>query len=103
MNETVIALIRPKPDLDLVAGEPTKAIAAAQAAAGQQHARLAHQLLPVRHGIDVGYSAIRFGYPEPRYRRLLYAGVASVLQSCCVAARAVLCKRIGFVRPGAAV
>ncbi|AXE76337.1 hypothetical protein C5746_04510 [Streptomyces atratus] len=53
----VIALIRPKPDLDLVAGEPTKAIAAAQAAAGQQHAKLAHQLhqlLPVRHGTDVG-------------------------------------------------
>ncbi|MER5852502.1 hypothetical protein ABT126_37290 [Streptomyces sp. NPDC002012] len=104
VNETVIALIRPKPDL--VAGEPAEAVAAAQAAAGRQHARPAnqlHQLLPVRHGTDVGYSAIRFGHPEPRYRRLLYADAASVLQSCCVAARAVLCKRIGFVRPGAAV
>ncbi|WP_326715688.1 hypothetical protein OG758_48150 [Streptomyces sp. NBC_01474] len=33
VNETVIALIRPKPDLDLVAGEPAAAVAAAQAAA----------------------------------------------------------------------
>ncbi|MGW6362181.1 replication-relaxation family protein [Streptomyces sp. NPDC055092] len=32
VNETVIALIRPKPDLDLVAGEPAEAVAAAQAA-----------------------------------------------------------------------
>ncbi|CAM5740359.1 hypothetical protein SALBM311S_02689 [Streptomyces alboniger] len=31
VNETVIAMIRPKPDLDLVAGEPAEAIAAAQA------------------------------------------------------------------------
>lgn len=33
VNETVIALIRPKPNLDLVAGEPAEAVAAAQAAA----------------------------------------------------------------------
>lgn len=33
VNETVIALISPKPDLDLVAGEPAEAVAAAQAAA----------------------------------------------------------------------
>ncbi|MEV8062487.1 replication-relaxation family protein [Streptomyces antimycoticus] len=33
VNETVIALIRPKPDLDLVAGQPAEAVAAAQAAA----------------------------------------------------------------------
>ncbi|MEU6444810.1 replication-relaxation family protein [Streptomyces sp. NPDC047046] len=33
VNETIIALIRPKPNLDLVAGEPAEAIAAAQAAA----------------------------------------------------------------------
>ncbi|MET8214023.1 replication-relaxation family protein, partial [Streptomyces sp. NPDC005373] len=32
VNETVIALIRPKPDLDLVVGEPAEAVAAAQAA-----------------------------------------------------------------------
>lgn len=32
VNETVIALIRPKPDLDLVAGEPAEAVAAAQTA-----------------------------------------------------------------------
>ncbi|MFF3581017.1 hypothetical protein [Streptomyces mirabilis] len=32
VNETVISLIRPKPDLDLVAGEPAAAVAAAQAA-----------------------------------------------------------------------
>ncbi|MGW4995741.1 replication-relaxation family protein [Streptomyces mirabilis] len=32
VNETVIALIRPKPDLDLVAGEPAEAQAAARAA-----------------------------------------------------------------------
>ncbi|MGC4987415.1 replication-relaxation family protein [Streptomyces sp. DT193] len=32
VNETVIALIRPKPNLDLVAGEPAEAVAAAQAA-----------------------------------------------------------------------
>ncbi len=32
VNETAIALIRPKPDLDLVAGEPAEAAAAAQAA-----------------------------------------------------------------------
>lgn len=32
VNETVIAMIRPKPDLDLVAGEPAEAVAAAQAA-----------------------------------------------------------------------
>lgn len=32
VNETVIALIRPVPDLDLVAGEPAEAVAAAQAA-----------------------------------------------------------------------
>ncbi|MFG2367643.1 replication-relaxation family protein [Streptomyces mirabilis] len=32
VNETVNALIRPKPDLDLVAGEPAEAVAAAQAA-----------------------------------------------------------------------
>ncbi|MEX1659169.1 hypothetical protein ABZ960_39445 [Streptomyces pseudovenezuelae] len=32
VNETVIALIRPKPTLDLVAGEPAEAIAAARAA-----------------------------------------------------------------------
>ncbi|MGW4985109.1 hypothetical protein [Streptomyces mirabilis] len=32
VNETVIALIRPKPDLDLVAGEPTEAVAAARTA-----------------------------------------------------------------------
>ncbi|MFF0450022.1 hypothetical protein ACFYT4_27100 [Streptomyces sp. NPDC004609] len=32
VNETVIALIRPKPDLDLVAGEPAEALAAARAA-----------------------------------------------------------------------
>ncbi|MGW3653945.1 replication-relaxation family protein [Streptomyces sp. NPDC000878] len=31
VNETVIAMIRPKPDLDLVAGEPAEAVAAAQA------------------------------------------------------------------------
>lgn len=31
VNETVIAMIRPKPDLHLVAGEPAEAIAAAQA------------------------------------------------------------------------
>ena len=31
VNETVIAMIRPKPDLRLVAGEPAEAIAAAQA------------------------------------------------------------------------
>ncbi|MGW0615215.1 hypothetical protein [Streptomyces sp. NPDC002788] len=34
VNETVIALIRPKPDLHLVAGEPAEAIAAAQAWVG---------------------------------------------------------------------
>ncbi|GAA1149156.1 replication-relaxation family protein [Streptomyces javensis] len=33
VNETVIALIRPKPNLDLVTGEPPEAVAAAQAAA----------------------------------------------------------------------
>ncbi|MGV4891423.1 replication-relaxation family protein [Streptomyces viridosporus] len=33
VNEKVIALIRPKPDLDLVAGEPADAVAAARAAA----------------------------------------------------------------------
>lgn len=33
VNETVIAMIRPKPDMDLVAGEPAVAVAAAQAAA----------------------------------------------------------------------
>ncbi|MHB6904065.1 replication-relaxation family protein [Streptomyces sp. DB-54] len=33
VNEMVIALIRPKPDLDLLAGEPAEAVAAAQAAA----------------------------------------------------------------------
>ncbi|MDK1349064.1 hypothetical protein QNO09_38610 [Streptomyces sp. 378] len=33
VNETVIALIRPKPNLDLAAGEPAEAVAAAQAAA----------------------------------------------------------------------
>ncbi|MGW5115232.1 replication-relaxation family protein [Streptomyces noursei] len=33
VNETVIALIRPKPNLDLLAGEPAEAVAAAQAAA----------------------------------------------------------------------
>ncbi|MEU1406802.1 replication-relaxation family protein [Streptomyces sp. NPDC005728] len=33
VNETVIAMIRPKPDMDLVAGEPAEAVAAAQAAA----------------------------------------------------------------------
>ncbi|MGW5678234.1 replication-relaxation family protein [Streptomyces sp. NPDC003860] len=32
VNETAIALIRPKPDLDLVAGEPAEAVAAARAA-----------------------------------------------------------------------
>lgn len=32
VNETVIAMIRPAPDLDLVAGEPAEAVAAAQAA-----------------------------------------------------------------------
>uniref|UniRef100_UPI002F906EB1 replication-relaxation family protein n=1 Tax=Streptomyces sp. NBC_01553 TaxID=2975877 RepID=UPI002F906EB1 len=32
VNETVIALIRPKPDLDLVVGEPAEAVAAARAA-----------------------------------------------------------------------
>ncbi|MEU5836339.1 replication-relaxation family protein [Streptomyces diacarni] len=32
VNETVIALIRPKPNLDLVAGEPAEAVTAAQAA-----------------------------------------------------------------------
>jgi hypothetical protein len=32
VNETVIVMIRPKPDLALVAGEPAEAIAAAQAA-----------------------------------------------------------------------
>ncbi|MFF4542473.1 replication-relaxation family protein [Streptomyces aureus] len=32
VNETVIALIRPKPDLDLLGGEPAEAFAAAQAA-----------------------------------------------------------------------
>ncbi|MEV7004111.1 replication-relaxation family protein [Streptomyces sp. NPDC093982] len=32
VNETVIALIRPKPDLDLVAGEPAEAVAVAQTA-----------------------------------------------------------------------
>ncbi|MFF3558316.1 replication-relaxation family protein [Streptomyces tsukubensis] len=32
VNETVIALMRPKPDLDLVAGEPAEAVAAARAA-----------------------------------------------------------------------
>ncbi|MFF1593107.1 replication-relaxation family protein [Streptomyces sp. NPDC058286] len=32
VNEMVIALIRPKPDLDLVVGEPAEAVAAAQAA-----------------------------------------------------------------------
>ncbi|MFF0630245.1 replication-relaxation family protein [Streptomyces sp. NPDC004296] len=32
VNEIVIALIRPKPDLDLLAGEPLEAVAAAQAA-----------------------------------------------------------------------
>ncbi|MBL1087284.1 hypothetical protein JK359_35910 [Streptomyces actinomycinicus] len=32
VNETVIALIRPKPNLDLVAGEPAEAVAAARAA-----------------------------------------------------------------------
>ncbi|MFE9679539.1 replication-relaxation family protein [Streptomyces sp. NPDC006259] len=32
VNETVLAMIRPKPDLDLVAGEPAEAIAAARAA-----------------------------------------------------------------------
>ncbi|MCT9111969.1 replication-relaxation family protein [Streptomyces mirabilis] len=32
VNETVIALIRPKPDLDLMAGEPAEAVAAAQVA-----------------------------------------------------------------------
>ncbi|KAB1978542.1 hypothetical protein [Streptomyces triticiradicis] len=32
MNETVIALIHPKPNLDLVAGEPAEAVAAAQVA-----------------------------------------------------------------------
>ncbi|WP_245766985.1 replication-relaxation family protein [Streptomyces colonosanans] len=32
VNETVIALIRPKPDLDLVAREPAEVVAAAQAA-----------------------------------------------------------------------
>ncbi|WP_264925223.1 hypothetical protein [Streptomyces sp. A012304] len=31
VNETVIAMIRPKPDLDLVADEPAEAVAAAQA------------------------------------------------------------------------
>lgn len=31
VNETVLALIRPKPDLDLVAGEPAEAVAAARA------------------------------------------------------------------------
>ncbi|MER8235113.1 replication-relaxation family protein [Streptomyces sp. NPDC094049] len=33
VNETVIALIRPKPDLDLVAGEPEEAVAVARTAA----------------------------------------------------------------------
>ncbi|WP_192582638.1 hypothetical protein [Streptomyces triticiradicis] len=33
VNETVVALIRPKPNPDLVAGEPAEAVAAAQAAA----------------------------------------------------------------------
>ncbi|WP_415940024.1 hypothetical protein [Streptomyces sp. 039-1] len=33
VNETVIALIRPKPDLDLLDGEPPEALAAARAAA----------------------------------------------------------------------
>ncbi|KAF3469994.1 hypothetical protein [Streptomyces sp. Tu 3180] len=32
VNEMVIALIRPKPNLDLVAGEPAEAVVAAQAA-----------------------------------------------------------------------
>ncbi|MFC8247554.1 replication-relaxation family protein [Streptomyces chartreusis] len=32
VNETVIALIRPKPNLDMVAGEPAEAVAAAKAA-----------------------------------------------------------------------
>lgn len=32
VNETVIALIRPKPDLDLVAAQPAEAVSAAQAA-----------------------------------------------------------------------
>ncbi|CAM5553967.1 hypothetical protein SBADM41S_11274 [Streptomyces badius] len=32
VNETVIALIRPKPDLDLLVGQPAEAVAAAQAA-----------------------------------------------------------------------
>ncbi|MFD5372624.1 replication-relaxation family protein [Streptomyces sp. NPDC127103] len=32
VNETVIALIRPKPDLDLLVGQPVEAVAAAQAA-----------------------------------------------------------------------
>lgn len=32
VNETVIAMIRPKPDLDLLVGQPAEAVAAAQAA-----------------------------------------------------------------------
>lgn len=32
VNETILALLRPKPDLALLAGEPTEAVAAAQAA-----------------------------------------------------------------------
>ncbi|WP_327173556.1 hypothetical protein OG471_41235 [Streptomyces sp. NBC_01336] len=34
VNETVIALIRPKPDLDLVVGEPAEAVTAVDAPGG---------------------------------------------------------------------
>ncbi|MGW7787230.1 S41 family peptidase [Streptomyces tricolor] len=40
VNETVIALIRPKPNLARVVGEPTEAVAAARAAVAAPHGRL---------------------------------------------------------------
>ncbi|WP_189788410.1 hypothetical protein [Streptomyces capitiformicae] len=46
VNETAIAMIRPKPDLHLVAGQPAEAIAAAQAC---RHARRDRQHHLLRH------------------------------------------------------
>ncbi|WP_406840898.1 hypothetical protein ACICHK_40130 [Streptomyces sp. AHU1] len=63
VNETVIALIRPKPNLDLVAGEPPEAFAAAQAAA------------PAPEGIGTLDSyAIEVGRPLREAQRLLTVG-----------------------------